>query len=342
MKKLIVTLLKFLVAGALIYWCIRTGKIDLGRLREKLPAAPGWTAIGFGLSILAGCVTVQRWRTLLHAQDIQLSFFQAFRLTYIGFFFNIAMPGATGGDVIKAVYVARGQSKKAEAVTTIILDRVIGLYGLISLALIAILFRLRFLWNHAGQPVALGLTNTQLLILVTAGSLLAGILAALALLSQTLKESERFDRFLGWIPLGRLFRKVYDATYLYRSRKDALLLCVVYSWIAQSIAAVSCYCFGQVIGDTLGLATYFLLIPLGLVINGIPIAPMGWGIGEVGFSKLFEIFGSASGGTLAALLHVVQFLTNALGAIFFVVGDVEEIKHIRDEAKRESAENPEG
>ena len=43
----------------------------------------------------------------LRAIGVRLSFWNAHRLTFIGFFFNNVVPGATGGDVVKAVYVAR-------------------------------------------------------------------------------------------------------------------------------------------------------------------------------------------------------------------------------------------
>ena len=64
---------------------------------------------------------------MLAVQDVKLSYWNAIKLSYAGNFFNFALPGTVGGDVIKAYYVTRFTHHKTEAVTTIFLDRVVGL-----------------------------------------------------------------------------------------------------------------------------------------------------------------------------------------------------------------------
>src|SRR2546430_8221736 len=52
-------------------------------------------------------------------------------------FFNAFLLGSTGGDVIKAWYVAHEtHHKKAEAVATVVVDRLIGLLALFIITLI--------------------------------------------------------------------------------------------------------------------------------------------------------------------------------------------------------------
>lgn len=340
MRRTVFGFLKFAVAGLLIYWCVATGKIELSRLAGVL-VGWRWMVLGVALALIGGCVGVLRWRVLLYAQGIKVSFFSAFRLTYIGFFFNLVIPGATGGDVVKAVYVARGQSKKAEAVTTVILDRFVGLYTIVVLSLFGVLYKFSFLWNYPGKRAVMGLTKTQALVLMVFVCFVIGTATVALLLSKRLKQSEGFDKLLGKIPLGGVLRSAYEATYLYRQRKEALAVCLIYSFGSQIIAIISCLCFGLVVGDTLSPGSYFYLIPLGLVINGIPIAPMGWGIGEIGFSELFALVGSPEGGNLAALLHIVQFLMNLLGAVFFILGSPAEFRRVREEV-RHSQEDQQG
>ena len=48
-------------------------------------------------------------------------------MTYVGLFFNNCMPQSTGGDVIKAYYVATSHEKSAHGVAAVVMDRVTGL-----------------------------------------------------------------------------------------------------------------------------------------------------------------------------------------------------------------------
>ena len=52
-------------------------------------------------------VTNSRWWFLLRANGLGVGFFEAQKFGWIGLFFNNVMPGATGGDVVKAVYIVR-------------------------------------------------------------------------------------------------------------------------------------------------------------------------------------------------------------------------------------------
>ena len=72
-----------------------------------------------------------RWFLLVRAQNLPFTLTNAMRLGMVGNYFNTLLPGAVGGDVIKAVFLAREQSRRAVAIATIILDRIIGLCGLV-------------------------------------------------------------------------------------------------------------------------------------------------------------------------------------------------------------------
>src|SRR5262249_26801483 len=48
--------------------------------------------------------------------------------------FNLVIPGAVGGDLIKAAYLLRMRINKTQAIASMVLDRILGLLGLFSLA----------------------------------------------------------------------------------------------------------------------------------------------------------------------------------------------------------------
>ena len=79
--------------------------------------------------------TAIRWWRLLAAAGCPTTLFNAVRLTFVGLFFNLVMPGLTGGDLVKAVAVAReNPDRKAGAVMSIAVDRLLGLFVLALVA----------------------------------------------------------------------------------------------------------------------------------------------------------------------------------------------------------------
>ena len=58
------------------------------------------------------------------------------RLGMIGIFWNTFLPGAVGGDIIKATFLAREQSRRTVAVATVIMDRALALWALASWVLL--------------------------------------------------------------------------------------------------------------------------------------------------------------------------------------------------------------
>ena len=60
-----------------------------------------------------------------------------FVLGSIGMVFNLVIPGAVGGDLIKAAYLVRMQIKKTQAIASMVIDRILGLLALFILAAVA-------------------------------------------------------------------------------------------------------------------------------------------------------------------------------------------------------------
>ena len=87
-------------------------------------------ALAATLCLAAILLTFVRWYYLVRAQGLPFTMTNALRLGMVAFYFNIFLPGAVGGDIIKAAFIARGQSRRTVAVATVILDRVIALWGL--------------------------------------------------------------------------------------------------------------------------------------------------------------------------------------------------------------------
>src|SRR6266478_5224348 len=135
-------ILKVAFAAGLLAWMARSGKLNLAQVGAAWTHWPTLMGV-MALMYTQVAVSSWRWKYLLQAQDVHLPYRDAFSLTMIGALFNIVIPGAVGGDVMKGYYVSRRAGpRRAHALTTILMDRVLGLVGLVLLAAVAAVWKL--------------------------------------------------------------------------------------------------------------------------------------------------------------------------------------------------------
>src|ERR1700732_3994379 len=96
--------LKVLLAAGILTWMASSGKLNLAQVGRSLSQWPLMLAI-VALGYSAGGVSSWRWNRLLRAQDIHLPYRRAWGLTMIGMLFNVVIPGAVGGDLVKGYYI---------------------------------------------------------------------------------------------------------------------------------------------------------------------------------------------------------------------------------------------
>ncbi|MCZ6689834.1 MAG: lysylphosphatidylglycerol synthase transmembrane domain-containing protein [Planctomycetota bacterium] len=320
--------LKYLIALALLVFVFASGHINYQALAGTLDRWP-WLVGGvlavagiFGFGIL-------RWWLLLLSQGIRITLWEAVRVAFIGYFFNIFMPGSVGGDLVKAYYVARDrEGQRVEAISTIALDRLIGLYALISIGAVAAIA-----FPSVGFGPEFRLLSWFLLAAVAGG----GIVGALFLLV----DLRRFLSF-GKEKPGRILSavgRIYDAFWLYRKKKRVIALALLLSFGTHSVGILQNVMLARALGESeMTASQYMYVIPLGLVVNGIPLAPGGWGQGELGYAHLFEMATGKEdniGASLALLMHIALTLWNLAGVVFYL-GHKREVQQARFLAEKEA------
>src|SRR5207248_8333201 len=99
--------------------------------------------------LVAIVVTFVRWFILVRVIEPRFTLRAALLLGFIGNVFNLVIPGAVGGDLIKAAYLVRMHIKKTQAIASMVIDRIVGLLGLFILASVAGVS----IWPMAPPPV---------------------------------------------------------------------------------------------------------------------------------------------------------------------------------------------
>ena len=134
MKRWMLPCAKLVVAAILIYWLIGRGGLPLSELSGLGQGWP-WLLLAQAPYAIVLLLAALRWHLLLKVQGVFYSFREIYSLVLMGIFFNQVLFGSTGGDVIKAYYVARESSeRRTAAALTVFIDRAIGLFVLMSIA----------------------------------------------------------------------------------------------------------------------------------------------------------------------------------------------------------------
>jgi uncharacterized protein (TIRG00374 family) len=311
-KSFIVQSLKILLSVSLIFWLIRSGKLDLLALKSllaPLPATVGFVLIFFNLYLGS-----ERWRILLRSQGLAPKTYPVFKLSMIGSFFNFAMPGGVGGDVIKAYYFNKeNPGQKVIAVTSVLMDRVLGLFSMVLFALVVMIFD----FEHVTKISALSTLFWFIL------SIFCCFVVGLSLVfSQSIKIRDFLKTLIASLPLSEKIMKIYESMHLYGNKGRRVLAVVFLSLLAQMSAVAFLYMAGELSGfSDVPAKTFFLVAPLGFMATAIPISPAGIGVGQAAFYFLFNLYtGSPSqvGPTCITAFQVGTFLFSLLGALFYL------------------------
>ena len=151
--------------------------------------------IAFALCAGALLLTIVRWHILVRAQNLDFPLRSAMRLGLVGYFLNTFMPGSVGGDVLKAVAISREQSRRAVAISTIIIDRAIGLWAIVwFVALAGAVF-----WV-LDDPVLTGSAQLRRLVFLSAQVILVSVLVWVGLGFLPERGAARFSAMLRSIP----------------------------------------------------------------------------------------------------------------------------------------------
>ncbi len=287
--------------------------VNEGILRIVRRSDKTMLVIGF---LLFGAITqigVLRWWLLLRAQGIHVSFADAHRLTFVGFFFNNVVPGPTGGDVIKAVYVARRTDKRAQAVVTVLVDRVAGI---IALALIAAVV-LAIEWKEPQYRELRGFI----------GIFLGAVaLCAMLFFSRRIRRFLRIEQWSARLPAGRAIRQVDEAVFLWRYHKKALFGALGLSFANQLSIQGMMILFATGLhittssGDPVPWTSYMVVLPVAFIVSAVPVLPGSWGIREGAFAIWFHFVGVERNPAVAlsVLNGATMFVWSLVGGIYFL------------------------
>lgn len=299
MKKKLLTLLQIIVTLGILFWVFHDPKTRTEMAAAIRAANPWWVlaaVAAFGNVML---LAILRWQILLRVQGIVISWWRTSALVLIGMFFNVLVPGNTGGDVFKIFYLLKeAPHKKAQALLTVLIDRIIGLLGLMLIAVFIVWQRYDWL-----QQTEITRTLTWTLLLILLGSF--GVIA-FAFLISSLRLAEKLPAKM---PLRDKIIDMSVAYTAYAKAWKASLLSMLISFGVHLSVFYVFYAAARALATKVPITDFFALMPIVSVITSLPISVGGAGAREWLFQTLL--------GKLCGVPESQAFVISLLG---FVVG----------------------
>jgi uncharacterized membrane protein YbhN (UPF0104 family) len=256
---------------------VRTG------LRSTFSALAGspLPAVAAAALQAAGIVVVaMRWRLLLGGAGLPTPLPSALRLAWIGLFAANLLPGgAAGGDVVRAVGIAKAHpDSRARAALTVLGDRLVGIFALCAVALAAVLAA------PAGSPVAAAGP-------VVLGLFAAGAAALALVLLPRLRAAVGLPRLVARLPGRAVLAEAGEAAALCARRPAVLAGAVLLSFAAHALVLGSHALYARSLGAPLPWVALLAAVPVAQMLQSVPGLPGGWGAGELAYFLLLPAAG---------------------------------------------------
>ena len=315
MKETIKLILKLVFAGAIIYYLVKSDKLDFSLIGQSLNDGYNWLYCFLILCSIDG-ISAIRWRWLLKtSSDAELPIISMIRVTWIGLFFNSFLPGAVTGDFIKLVYARDLDPKlsKTFLVMSVLMDRVLGLMGL--LLLLGIATSLNFSEIVNVSPAMEKIVYFNLLLFLG---------AIFFVITLFLPESiQNFIKNLtDKIPvIGHKVSQTLTQVWIMGKDKMVVIKSILLSVVLHFGALSAFYIISSPFySKEIPLQYVFSFIPIGFMATAVPISPAGLGVGHAIFDKLYEFMGIAGGAGFFNLYFLCLVLANSLGLIPYLFG----------------------
>ncbi len=331
-KTIAIAAAKFLIPALIIGFLLsRISEEHWVEFRDQ-PKHYGLLSLALVVALVAIAISFARWGLLVRCQGIELSMVEAFRLGSICYLLSFVSVGSVGGDLFKAIFLAqRRPGKRVEAVASVVVDRGVGMYGLVLLVSTA------FFLNGTPGNGGDNLDRIRLATLALVGS---GTVVLLVLVLGG-KFVDLLMRRLGrlrWI--GGLFLHIAGPLRMFHAHPIAFGFSIVMSLLVHAGLTLSINLVATgLYQDPPTLAEHFVIVPIGMLAAALPIAPAGLGVFEATMEWLYDIIpvpATKASGTLVALVfEMVKLITAAIGTIFYWTAG-EEVRHSMELAEEQA------
>lgn len=258
-----------------------------------------WMAAAIALVLVDRALMAMRWLDLLVAltRGSRPRLGAVLRIFFVSSFVSNFVP-SVASDLYRAYALSRHDVHLAESTASVLMDRALGVLSVVIV-------------GAAALPFAPGIPGRGAI--VTGLILMAALCAMASAVIFSERAADRLRAAVAVIPLGvlhRMTRALTDAVRRYAGHRRTLVRVLMMSVVVQVFRVLQAWCLGQALGIGLPLLTYFVFIPIIVLIIQLPITINGLGTTQVAFDYLF-----VPAGAPAPHVFALSVLFLALGII---------------------------
>jgi len=288
-------------------------RLDVADLWGKAKSASvPWLMVALALYAVNVLASTWRWHVLLEAQNVEVPRRSLFASFLVANFFNNFLPSNIGGDVIRISDTARKARSKTLATTIVLVDRALGLIGLVFVAAI-------------GATMAAG-GRAQEVSPIWPSWLWVGFLASAAVAAPAVLAPAGVGRLLQplsavhpeWV--GTRIETLTSALSRFRERPSVLARCFTGAVFVQAMMVA--YYLAVVYALRIPITAWNLavIVPLSFIVQMLPVSVNGFGVREATFSIYFTRVGLPiqSAVLMSLVATVLTMLFSLSGAAVYV------------------------
>lgn len=312
-RKQLLNILKILVSVGLLIFIFST--IDLPAFLEAVRRAnPWWLLAALVMMMLGVVIRAWRWQILLDAIGVPVPLAELTNIYFIGFLFNNLLPSGLGGDAMRIVELNRHAEHISDAVTSVVVDRFLGLSALQAIALMALLAD----WQAVPAMVAY----------FTVAIFIGGLVLGFLLINRTvyhgvcalLTPLNHLTR-IGFIGKGaKIISSLAQSFQQYPG--GALGRAYLVSFLFNVSLITMNVFIGLGLGAKASLTHYAIFVPITSIVLLIPISFAGLGVREGTYRQLFTQVGVP--GEIAVAMSLLVYVignicTGLIGGVIYML-----------------------
>lgn len=291
--------------AVILFWFLFT-KVDIHNVLQRISQVNTKLFLLTQFIIVLQFATAAfRWKLILAGLKTIVAYINILSLFYIGVFFNTCLPGAIGGDIIRAYMIRKIANSLYHAAASVMLESVFGVLSLIALILAFYPFFKQFVAVE--------------LILAFSVCLLCAAVGTLLFLTPVFLKITKFISLQ-----NKLLQKVLNLrTHLQRLLSQKYLVLQIF--IASTLIFVfeSIIIFNLAKGlniVNINLAYCFMLVPPVVLANSLPISIGGWGVREATLVVALGILSvpMESAMALSIVLGIAKMLASLPGGLVWL------------------------
>jgi len=309
-------LLAVKLAVSIILLTILFSRIDSARLwTSARQASIVWLVAAIGIYFVQVLVSAWRWHLLLEAQHVELPRRTLLASYLVAIFFNNFLPSNIGGDVIRIRDTAKATGSKTLATTVILVDRVLGLIGLVLVAALGATM-VAEIGGHGPMPIGP--------LWLWAGFVIAAMVSAPVVLApdgvgRLLQPLTVFHP--EWV--GTRIENIIAALSRFRDRPSAIVSCFGGAVIVQATIVLFYIAVAYALHVRIAPWDLAVIVPLSFIVQMLPVSVNGFGVREATFTFYFARVGLPIEAALLVSLGataVVMIFSLSGAAVWFARG----------------------